>query len=251
VPGDSPPGYDDTPLLPGTPWRVHDAKRPQPPVVIPAGAITSPPPSDAIVLFDGRDLSQWLGQGGGPVGWKIEDGHIEVVPGTRDIETRQHFGSCQLHLEWASPAEVSGSGQGRGNSGVFLMGRYEIQVLDGYRNPTYADGAAAAIYGQHPPLANACLPPGVWQSYDVVFSAPRWSEGRLLRPAHLSLIHNGVLVHPHRELLGPTAHRRLSSYAEEHPEKGPLRLQDHADRVRYRNLWIRPLPDADAAVHSR
>ncbi len=235
MPGDTPRGYDDTPYLPGSEWRVHDIRRPQPPVVAPG-----PPPSDAVVLFDGVDLAAWRSTGGGPVGWRVADGYAEVVPSAGDIETVEHFGDCQLHVEWAAPAEVSGSSQGRGNSGVILMGRYEVQVLDSHGNPTYADGAAAAVYGQHPPLVNASRPPGEWQAFDVVFHAPRFDGGAVARPAVMTVFHNGVLVHHARELLGATAHRAVGRY-EPHPPTGPVRLQDHGDLVRYRNVWVRRL----------
>jgi hypothetical protein len=165
-----------------------------------------------------------------------------VAPRTGDIETREHFGDCQLHLEWAAPAEVSGNSQGRGNSGVFLMGRYEIQVLDCYDNPTYADGTTAAIYGQHPPLVNACRRPGEWQTYDIIWTMPRFEGDRLVSPAYVTMLHNGVLVHNHREVLGLTAHRRSTPYAP-HPPAGPLRLQDHGNPTRFRNIWYRPLDD--------
>ncbi len=235
MPGDTPRGYDDTPYLPGGEWRVHDAARPQPPVVTPG-----PPPGDAVPLFDGRDLSGWRAVGGGSAGWRVADGYAEVVPGAGDIETLAEFGDCQLHVEWATPVEVSGSSQGRGNSGVFLMGRYEIQVLDSHDNPTYADGSAAAIYGQYPPLVNASRPPGEWQSYDAVFLAPVFEGGKAVRPAVMTVFHNGVVVHHAAELLGTTEHRQVGAY-EPHAPEGPLRLQDHGDRVRYRNIWARPL----------
>jgi hypothetical protein len=239
-----PIGYDDTPFLPGSPWRVHDSRRPQPPVVTP-GTESTPerpgwPPSDANVLFDGTDLSGWVGRDGQPAAWKVEHGYMEVVPRSGDIQTREHFGDCQLHLEWAAPAQVAGQSQGRGNSGVFLMGRYEIQVLDCYENPTYADGTTAAIYGQFPPLVNACRRPGEWQTYDIVWLAPRFDGERLVSPAYVTVFHNGVLVHYHRELLGPTTHRRTLPYTP-HPPTGPLRLQDHGNPVRFRNIWYRPL----------
>lgn len=241
-------GYDDTPMLPGSKWHVHDGNRPQPRIITPGTFSTQEkpgqPPSDAIVFFDGKDLSKWTGSGGEEAKWKVENGYMEVTR-TGDIETKEHFGDCQLHLEWAAPAEVKGESQGRGNSGVFLMGRYEIQVLDGYDNITYADGITAAIYGQYPPLVNACLKPGEWQTYDIFFIVPRFDGNKLVSPAYATVIHNGVLVHHHQELLGPTGHRILASYNHPHPPEGPLRLQDHGDPVRYRNIWIRHLKGYD------
>jgi hypothetical protein len=197
------------------------------------------------VLFDGTDASRWVGRDGGPVQWKVEKGYLEVAPRTGDIETRDHFGDSQLHLEWAAPAEVVGDSQGRGNSGVFLMGLYEIQVLDGYDNRTYADGITSAIYGQYPPLVNACRKPGEWQVYDILFVAPRFDGDRLVSPAYVTVLHNGVLVHHYREIMGPTGHRRVASYDEPQPPRGPLRLQDHTNPVRYRNIWIREIGDGD------
>ena len=241
-------GYDDTPMLPDSKWRVHDGTRPQPKIVTPGTASTQDkpgrPPSDAIVLFDGKDTSKWVGRDGGPIQWKVENGAMEVTR-TGDIRTKEHFGDCQLHIEWAAPAEVKGESQGRGNSGVFLMGRYEIQVLDGYDNITYADGITAAIYGQYPPLVNACRKPGEWQTYDIFFVAARFEGEKLISPAYLTVIHNGVLVHHHRAAMGPTGHRNLPAYKEPLPPKGPLSLQDHGDPVRYRNIWIRPLKGYD------
>jgi hypothetical protein len=229
-------GYDDTPLLPDGKWKVHDKTRPRPPVVTPG--LGGAPPSDAIVLFDGKDLAAWK-CGNGDAKWKVGDGAMEVN-GTGDIETREPFGDCQLHLEWQSPAEVKGESQGRGNSGVFLMGRYEIQVLDSFRNPTYADGQAAAMYGQIPPLVNACRKPGEWQSYDILFKAPRFQGDKLESPGVVTLLHNGVAVHHADPFIGATAHREVGRY-EPHPPKAPLKLQDHGNPVRYRNIWIRPM----------
>jgi hypothetical protein len=233
------PGYTDTPFLPDSEWRVHDAARPRPPVVAPAPAgAPVAPPQDAIVLFDGKDLAGWIGRGG-KAGWKLEDG-AAVVDGSGDIVTREVFGDVQLHLEWAAPADAKGASQDRGNSGLFLMGRYEIQILDSHENPTYADGQAAALYGQQPPLVNACRRPGEWQTYDVIFRAPRFEDGKLKRPACVTLLHNGVLVHDHVPLLGATAHRAVPKY-EPHPATGPIRLQDHGAPVRFRNIWLRRL----------
>lgn len=231
-------------------WAIHDEKRPQPRVVDPGtpAAQDRPgtPPADAIVLFDGRDLAKWRSlKNGGPARWKIENGYMEVAAGTGGIRTEQGFGDCQLHVEWATPSPAAGEGQDRGNSGVFLMGQYEIQVLDSYGNKTYPDGQAAALYGQHPPLVNASRPPGQWQTYDIVFNAPRFDErGGLLRPARVTVFHNGVLVHDNRELTGPTAHKARPPY-KAHPEKLPLSLQDHDHPVRYRNIWIRELIDQE------
>ena len=246
----APVGYDDTPYIPGSRYRVHDGTRPQPRVVAPGTASTADaagkPPADAVVLFDGRDLSAWIGRNGEPAAWKVEGGYMEVAPGTGDIVTREAFGDCQLHLEWATPAEVRGNSQGRGNSGVFLMGLYEIQVLDCYDNPTYADGTAAAIYGEYPPLVNASRPPGEWQTYDIVWLAPRFEGKRLITPPYATVLHNGVVVQYHRALIGPTSHRKVVPWVA-HPPQGPLRLQDHGDPVRYRNIWYRPLKGYDAS----
>jgi len=233
-----PTGYKDTPLIPGTKWHVHDPDR-EPPAAITPGTQGSPP-SDALVLFDGTNLGAWKKQGSADAaGWKIADGFAEVN-GTGSIETRESFGDCQLHLEWAAPAKVESESQGRGNSGVFLMGRYEIQVLDSFENRTYADGQASAIYGQYPPLANACRKPGEWQSYDIVFRAPRFENGKLAKPARVTILHNGVLTQDAQEFLGPTQHRALAEYA---PHAGalPIGLQDHGNPVRFRNIWIRKL----------
>ena len=233
-------GYDDTPVIPRQRWKVHDSARPQPRIVTPGGE-SRLPPSDAVVLFDGRDLSGWVGvKDGQAAPWKVESGYVEVVPKSGDIQTRAELGDCQLHLEFATPSEVVGSSQGRGNSGVFLMGRYEIQVLDCYDNPTYADGTTAAIYGQYPPLVNACRRPGEWQSYDVVWIAPRFEAGRLVTPAYCTVIHNGVVVQYHRELIGPTTHRAVGEWVA-HGPMGPLRLQDHSNPTRFRNIWYRQL----------
>ncbi len=238
---DEPVGYTDTPVLPGQPWRVHDRDRPVPPVVVPGrGAnLGAPAPADAIVLFDGEDTSAFH-SGGNPIGWSVEGDAMVVVAGSGSIETRESFGDLQLHLEWASPTEVVGDSQGRGNSGVFLMGRYEIQILDSYRNRTYADGQAAALYGQYPPDVNVCRAPGEWQSYDILFRAPRFDGETLVEPARVTVLHNGVVVHANREFVGATRHREVATYAAHAPE-GPIALQDHGNPVRFRNIWLRRL----------
>jgi hypothetical protein len=229
-------GYTDTPVLPGSSYRVHDPARPHPPVVTPAAQLGGEP-SDAIVLFDGRDASSWVPS---RQPWKIESGYLEVVPNAGNLQTKDAFGSVQLHVEWAAPAQVRGTGQNRGNSGIFLQGRYEVQVLDSFENPTYADGQAGAIYGQWPPLVNPVRRPGEWQSYDIVFEAPVFDGATLARPAHLTVFLNGVLLHHRRELMGPTVHRALARYTP-HAAEQPLVLQDHQQPVRYRNIWIRRL----------
>ncbi len=236
-------GYTDTPIIPGTKWHVHDSGRPQPVIVTP-GTFPTPEkagtaPSDAIILFDGKDISKWKGGNGTEMPWKVENGYME--DGAGDISTKDEFGpDVQLHVEYAEPTPANGSSQGRGNSGVFLFGRYEIQVLDNYNNKTYPDGQATAIYGYMPPLVNACLPPGQWQAYDIVFEAPRFKDGKLEKPAHATIFHNGVLTQNHIALIGETPHRQLGTY-HAHPEKGPIRLQFHGSAVRYRSLWIREL----------
>jgi hypothetical protein len=226
-------------------WKIHDTSRPHPPVITPGTASTQDkpglPPSDAIVLFDGADLSKWETPKGGPAKWRVADGYFEVVPKTGTIQTRQAFGDCQLHLEWAAPDPPRGQDQDRGNSGVFLMGMYEVQVLDSYNNVTYADGQAGAVYGQYPPLVNPARPPGQWQTYDILFHGPRFDKnGKLLRPARVTLFYNGVVVQDNVELTGPTAHRQRPPY-QVHAEKLPLALQDHDHPVRFRNIWIREL----------
>jgi hypothetical protein len=198
------------------------------------------PPSDAIVLFDGKSLSEW----DGGEKWPVHDGYATTA--VSDIHTKRAFGDCQLHVEWATPEKVSGHGQERGNSGVFMMSLYEIQVLDSFDNPTYYDGQAAAIYKQRPPLVNACRGPGQWQTYDIVFEAPRFGEdGKLLRPAYITVFQNGVLVLNHFQIQGATEWDRAPAYTA-HAAKLPLGLQFHNNPVRFRNIWIRELPPADA-----
>ena len=232
-----------------TKWKIHDLDRPLPPVIDSGTPSTqdSPgrPPSDAVVLFDGKDLSKWTHKDGSAAKWKVENGYFEVVPKTGYIYTHDAFGDCQLHVEFSEPAPAKGESQDRGNSGVFLQGLYETQVLDSYQSKTYADGEAGAIYGQYPPLVNASRPPGQWQAYDIVFRGPRFDkDGKLLRPARETVFHNGVLVQDNVELSGPTAHGERPPY-KAHAEKLPLALQDHNHPVRYRNIWIRELKTAE------
>lgn len=204
---------------------------PEPPVVTPGDAST--PPSDAIVLFNGTDLSAF--KNGNK--WIVKDGYAEAKG--KSIHSKQSFGDCQLHIEFATPAEVKGKSQGRGNSGIYFMGKYEVQVLDSFENQTYFDGQCGAIYKQQPPMVNACRGPGEWQTYDIVFKAPRFDEtGELLSPAYVTVLHNGVLLHNHFELSGSTEWDKAPEY-ESHPEKLPLVLQYHRNPVRYRNIWIR------------
>ncbi len=243
-------GFTDTPILPGQKWHVHDPDRPHPHVVTP-GKEPGAAPSDAIVLFDGKDLSKWDQRGRGAdsgklvdAQWKVENGYFEVVPGTGDLFTREKFGDCQLHVEWSELPDVRGASQARGNSGVLLMSRYEIQVLDAYNNPTYADGQASAIYGQFPPLVNPARPPGEWQTYDIIFEAPRFEGERLVKPAVYTVLFNGVLVHNHKEPIGAMVYRQVAKYTRHDPEE-PLMLQEHHDRVRFRNIWIRRLAGYD------
>jgi hypothetical protein len=242
-------GYQDTPLIPGTDWHVHDGERPQPRVVTPTnlGEIAPvSPPSDAVVLFDGSDLEQWESEkDGSPAKWEIVGDAMRVVPGTGGIRTKARFGDIQLHVEWAAPAEVKGESQGRGNSGVFLMGRYEVQVLDCYQNPTYADGATGALYGQYPPLVNACVPPGQWNVYDIIWEAPAFEGDEVKVPAYITVLQNGLLLHHRVELMGLTGHRVAPSYTP-HQSTGSISLQDHGDLVQFRNIWLRELKGYDA-----
>jgi Domain of Unknown Function (DUF1080) len=230
-----------------TKWKAHDRNRPAPTAVDPGapGTENSPghAPEDAIVLFDGKDLSKWGHKDGSAAKWKIADGYFQVVPGTSDIFTRQPFGDMQLHVEFAEPSPPVGEDQDRGNSGVIIMGLYEIQVLDSYKSKTYSDGQAGAVYGQYPPLVNASRPPGQWQTYEIIFHAPRFDGGgKLLRPAYVTVLHNGVLVQDHVEIHGPTA---TGEPYKAHAEKLPLELQDHHHPVRYRNIWVRELTPAE------
>lgn len=238
-------GYSDTPMLPDQPWRVHDINRPRPPKVVvpPAPDKPAPAPSDAVVLFDGKDLSQWVQSRRGRVSepqWKVENGYVEIVPRTGDLVSKEEFGDAQYHIEWCVPADIDRWGQWRANSGILIMGRYEIQVLESFENETYADGQAGAIYGQWPPLVNPARKAGEWQSYDIVFQAPRWDGDKLIEPAYVTVFFNGVLVHHHQKIIGRMAHRRVGTYAPHGPEE-PLALQDHQVRVRYRNIWVRKL----------
>jgi hypothetical protein len=215
------------------------AEPPQPPVVDPGP--TSGPPSDAIVLFDGTDLSKWDSASGGEAQWRVEDGVLTVKPGAGNIVTKEEFGDCQLRIEWAVPEDIKGEGQGRGNSGVFLQSRYEIQILDSYNNPTYPDGQAGALYKQHAPLVNASRPPGEWQTFDIIFRAPHFNEdGSVKKTGRVTVFHNGVLILNNVEIKGATTHIGTPRYTAHSPRK-PLMLQDHGDLVRFRNIWVRPL----------
>lgn len=206
---------------------------PKPPIIKPGDA--GGPPSDARVLFDGKDLSAW----DNTKNWTVRDG--VAISGAGDIQTKETFGDCQLHIEWSAPVPPTGTGQGRGNSGVFLMGTYELQVLDSYENDTYSDGQAGAIYKQTPPMVNVMRAPGTWNVYDVFWTAPRFNDdGTLKSPAYITVMHNGVLILNHFELLGDTPFHRPPQYTK-HADKLPIRLQDHGNPVQFRNIWIREL----------
>lgn len=231
------------------PWSIHDRNRPQPKRVEPGTFSTAnqpgKPPSDAIVLFDGtaESLAKWEAdtKEGGPTKWIVSDGAMECVPKSGYIRTKEQFGDCQLHVEWAAPKNVKGDSQGRGNSGIFLMGLCEIQVLDAYNNPTYADGTANALYSINPPMVNVIRPPGEYQMVDIVFRRPVYDGNKVLDPGYVTVFCNGVLVQDRTPIEGPTGHLRRTT-ARAFPEKGPLKLQDHGNPVRFRNIWYRPLP---------
>jgi hypothetical protein len=220
--------------------KLTEYWEPQPRIVTP-GKTNAEPPSDAVVLFDGKNTDAWQTKNGDPIKWKVQDNALTVVGGTGEIRSKQGFGDCQLHIEWRTPAEVKGESQGRGNSGIFLMGKYELQVLDNYNNKTYSNGQAASIYKQLPPMANASRGPGEWQTYEVIFTAPRFAEdGSLKSQARITVFHNGVLVQNDRALWGGTQYIGTPVY-EKHSDKEPIILQDHGNPVSFRNIWIRQL----------
>lgn len=226
-------GYKNTPKLPWCDYLVHDPDRPAPPRVDPGPETgPAPVPNDAIVLFGGRDLSQWNG------GWNVEKG--EIVAGAGTLGTKESFGDIQLHIEWMAPAHWEGPWYNRGNNGVLLMGLYEIQIFDSYNEKLYPDGQAAAIYAQTPPLVNACRKPGEWQSYDIVFTAPKHEGDKLVSPARITMHHNGVLVHLNQEIFGETGHKVLPGHRRK-IGAGPLMLAGHDCPVRFRNIWLRKL----------
>lgn len=225
-------GYKDTPILPWCNYHVHDPDRPAPPKVKPGRRLSAP--SDAILLFDGKDLSQWQ-----PSDWKIDKEELVAVSG--GLKTKASFGDCQLHLEWQAPNPPRGKTFDRGNNGVKLMGLFEIQIFDTYTTPLYPDGQAASVYGQTPPMVDACRKPGAWQTYDIIFKAPVFKDDVLQEPAYVTVLHNGVLVHYHQKIYGTTGHRILPKYDKTMPSKLPLMLSGHNNPVRFRNIWIRPL----------
>jgi hypothetical protein len=242
----APLGYSDTPLIPGSKWKVHDIDRPAPPVVKP-GAKLGDAPADAIILFNGKDTSQFFSRkkddpGKYPSPWKIENGELLVAGG--DCWTNLEFASCQLHVEWMSAPHTKGNSQKKGNGGVFFMDRYESQMMDNDNNPTYADGMTGAVYGQTPPLVNAVRKAGEWQVYDIVFTAPKLKDGKVVEPARITTFVNGVCVQNNTAIMGPTLHKKATSYTGTFPEKAPLRFQDHKNEppIRLRNIWVRPLP---------
>ena len=251
APGEAIEGFTDTPMQPNGKWHVHDPARPQPQVVTPGFSFSqaAPAPSDAEVLFDGKGLAKWQKAGGGDATWKTVDNYMETAPQGGGIRTRGKWADFQLHVEFATPKPPNGGGQGRGNSGILINQMYEVQVLDSYESKTYADGQAASIYGQSPPLVNACKPPGEWQTYDILFESPRWNEkGELTKKAVITVLHNGVVVQNRYELTGCTdginnavPWRTLSKYPAPHPPECFIELQDHSNPVRYRNIWIRSM----------
>jgi hypothetical protein len=227
-------GYKDTPKLPWCEWRVHDPDRPAPPRVDPGKAgLPAPVPADAIVLFDGKDVNQWQASD-----WTLEDGCL--VSGNKVLKSKADFGDAQIHVEWMAPTGFEGPWYNRGNNGVLLMGLYEIQIFDSYHEKIYSDGQAAAIYGQTPPRVNVTRPPGEWQTFDIVFTAPVFEGGQLARPARVTMFHNGVLVHLNEPIHGGVAHRALPQYKNQ-ISQGPLALGGHGCPVRFRNIWVRPL----------
>lgn len=240
-------GFTKLADIPGTPWKIHDAARPHPPVVTP-GATPAQPPADAVVLFDGKDLSKWdqvrNGQKG-PATWPVRDGYFETGAGSGSIVTKEKFGDVQLHVEWATPSPARGFSQDRGNSGIKFMDVYELQVLDSFESVTYADGQAGAIYGQDPPLVNAAKKPGEWQTYDIVFEAPVFQNNQAVKPAYLTVFWNGVLIHNRRAVMGPTSPTRTVHAYVPHDAELPITLQDHAHPVHYRNVWARRLKGYD------
>jgi len=239
------PGFKDTPMLPDGKWHVHDSDRPAPVKVTPA-AQPGGAPGDAVVLFDGKSTDAWTSTGGA---WPVVGGAMTVPAraksgGESNLVSKQSFGDVQLHLEFRSPNPPTKTSQDRGNSGIWFMQRYEVQILDGWQNPTYADGTVGAVYGWKPPLVNAARKPGEWQTYDVVFERPRFAaDGKLVRPAYVTSFINGVLVQNHQALLGTTIWRKVAQY-EAHADAAPIQLQDHDSPVSFRNIWVRPLPEA-------
>ena len=238
------------PPQPWSKWHVHDMERPAPPVVTPGTASTAEvpgkPPSDAIVLFDGTDLSKWKAANGGEPTFSLQDGvmlstNLKDPKNNQYLVSKEEFGDVQVHVEWSEPVPAHGSSQDRGNSGVFLMNKFEVQVLDNYNNPTYPDGQCSAIYGQYPPQVNVCRPPGEWQTYDIVFHRPRIESGKVIAPAYLTVLQNGVLTQDHQRVEGPSGHMIVADYSKKISEKGPLALQYHNNPVRFRNIWVRPL----------
>jgi hypothetical protein len=243
-------GFLDTPMIPGTPWHVHDPNRPQPPVVTPGATFSqnAPAPSDAVVLFNGKDLSQWQMVNGAAPTWNIRDGYVETKTGG-GLRTRGQWADFQLHVEFATPNPPSGTSQARGNSGILINGLYEVQILDSYQSKTYPDGQASAIYGQQPPLVNSSRPPGEWQTYDILFESPRWNDkGELIKKAAVTVLHNGVVTQNHYEYMGATdgisdvvPWRTLSKYPAPHAPEMFIQLQDHGNPVRFRNIWVRSM----------
>lgn len=220
--------------------RLTEIWQPEPKVVSP-GKTAADAPADAILLFNGKDLAEWQTEDGKPAKWKVEDNAVTVVKGTGVIKTKKAFGDCQLHVEWRTPAVVKGEGQGRGNSGIFLMGLYELQVLDNYNNRTYSNGQAGSIYKQTAPLANASRKPGEWQTYDIIFTAPRFNKDSSVRSqGRITVLHNGVLVQNNTAIWGATQYIGIATNTW-HKEKEPIVLQDHGDAVSFRNIWIREL----------